>query len=237
MSSPRARRRVWWTKSQAMNWVLLREEASVAADLPDYDATLQELQREGKFKGQPPSVGLLTCIDIGQAQPYLKPGLSLIASGNGAEAEKAFNEAVAAGRIRTNKYGLLRAEDVRREFPAKTGRKHGRGGRRHFDAEAIERLAEHILENPRPPGNLVGLYSRDNPETLSAKLQLPKMDKDAFSAFVRCAVEVADNWLRNKSGERDIPREWVLPPAELRRQQRNIDTWRIRRGRPKSSPK
>jgi hypothetical protein len=233
MSSPRARRRVWWTKSQAMNWVLLREEASVAADLPDYDATLRELRREGKFKGQPPSVGLLTCIDIGQARPYLKPGLSLIASGNGAEAEKAFNQAVAAGRIRTTKDGLLRAEDVRREFPfpAKPGRKHGKASQRHFNTEALERLASHIRNNPRPPrGDLTALHY-----TLSKKLQLPAMAKDVFPAFVRCAIGAADNQVRNKSGERDTPEEWNLGPAELQRQQRNINTWQIRRGRPKGS--
>jgi len=233
-----------------MNWALLREETSVA-ETPNYGATLDELRHEGKIKGEPPSIGLLVSVDSTLARPYLKPGESRFVEGNVAETEQTLVDAVTAGRIRTNKYGLLRAKDVRREFSAKTGRKHGRGGRRHFDADEIERAAAYCRNNPKPPGaDLEAIRDRDrdpdDPDALSAALSLSAMKRDTFTRFVRRALEVAEDWLANRSGEPRMskehpdvifqhtpPSDWAISSAELERQRRNLDTWRSRRGRPR----
>lgn len=200
-------RAVWWTRSQAVAWVLFR--------------TNEAVDGVGAWDGaKVRNLGALIAAERSLKQPHGRGG-DRFQLDEPDEAEGSVARAVSAGLV-ANRGDSVYANDVRAWWPAVAG--PGRPKASHFDRARIEKLASYMKANPKPPGDREAM--RTDPAGVAARIGVRVGNKDEFARLVTAALKAAahSTALNFRMG--------FIDDVERDRQSQNLATW-AKVGRPR----
>lgn len=200
-------RAVWWTRSQAVAWVLFRTSEAVD-DVGAWDgANVRNL-------------GALIAAERSLKQPHRRGGARFQLD-EPDEAEGSVVRAVSAGLV-ASRGESVSAADVRAWWPAIAG--PGRPKASHFDRARIEKLASYMKANTKPAGDRE--FMRTDPAGVAAKIGVRVGNKDEFAGLVTAALAAAEHSTKLNF------RIGFIDELECNRQSLNLATW-AKVGRPR----